>query len=532
MSSDRTPPPPFPQAQQYPQAQQFGQPAPGYQTNPSPVEDTYLPDPGQGALRPRRAGRRKGTVAAIATAAGVATVAAGGYFAYGMIGGGGERADAMLPSSAVAVVTVDLDPSASQKLGAVRFARKFPEAKNLDWDSADSDPRKWLYERMTQDYDKAPPWAEVNGWLGKRAGLAVVPPAGQESEPGAVIALQVSDQVKAKATLGRLTDPDTDQPVGVAGEGEWVLISRTQAAADAALASAKASPIAQDSTYKADVDALGDEGIANAWFDSARLGALAKGLPIGAGLTGLASAKGHGATTLRFDGTTLELAGSFRDGGPLSLSPAVSKPAELEAPAEAVAALSVAGLGEQLSTQWSTLLQEMGTVSGEVPTAAELEQQTGMKLPADLKALFGEQFTVILKATGDEPTVGVRVKSSDPELTPALDRLSELAQRQGTELVSSPFPGGYALGFGAGVQGLADGGTLSSTPAFTDAVPEVGKANAVGYLDISRTVEQFRGGGEWSAQERANVEPLKALGFSATADSATSSSFLIRLTTK
>jgi hypothetical protein len=447
----------------------------------------------------------------------------------------------MLPANAVTVVTVDLDPSVSQKAGAIQFARKFPRSKDLDWDSADKDPRKWVYEQVAKNEPTAPAWSEVTQWLGKRAGLAVLPPAAGTTEPSVVVALQVSDQAKAKASLAKMTDSGTKARVGVAGEGEWVLVSQTQAEADAALASAKGSSVADAPVYSADMKALGGEGIANVWLDYAGLASVssslaARGNEMTAGassLTGMAGMKGHGATTLRFDGAALELVGSFRDLNPATMPFAGSTTVDVSAPADAIGTFSVGGLGGQMAAQWQPILDQLNTLNGGSGkmTSADLEGQTGLKLPGDLEALLGDQLSLVVAGKAGDPSVGVKVKSSGPDLEGALGRLTALASdRAGTVLTPTTIPGGYALSFGTPVAGLTDEGTLDSAPAFTAAVPNAGKASAVGYLDIARAVTAFAG--DLSAADRADLAPLQSLGFSANRDGDSGSSFTMRLTTK
>jgi len=536
---------------QYPNSAQY----PGAPQNPStpqypgqaayPGQAPYQPGSGEmlgGTFLPQgKRARRKGPVAAVAGVVGMATLGAGGYFADGLVGGGGERADTMLPANAVAVITVDLDPSVSQKAGAIQFARKFPRSKDLDWDSADKDPRKWVYEQVSKGEPSAPPWSEVTRWLGKRAGMAVLPPAAGTTEPSVVVALQVSDQAKAKASLAKMTDSDTKAKVGVAGEGEWVLVSQTQAEADAALASAKGSSVSDAPVYSADMKALGGEGIANVWLDypglasvSDSLAARGNGMTASASsLTGMAGMKGHGATTLRFDGAALELVGSFRDLNQVTMPFAGSATVDVSAPADAIGTFSVGGLGAQMAVQWQPILDQINTLNGDSAkmTSADLEEQTGLKLPGDLTALLGDQLCLVVAGTAADPSVGLRVKSAGPDLEGALGRLTALATDQArTELTPTTIPGGYVLSFGTPVAGLTDDGTLDSAPAFTAAVPNAGQASAVGYIDIAKAVTAFAG--DMSEVDRAELAPLQSFGFSANRDGDTGSSFTMRLTTK
>ncbi|MFN8078728.1 MAG: hypothetical protein U0Q19_04110 [Kineosporiaceae bacterium] len=478
----------------------------------------------------RNRGRTAGIVAGVV---GAGVLAAGGYLAYAAVGGGGERADAHLPGTAVAAAMVDLDPSASQKLAAVRFAQKFPTSKNLDWDVADKDPRKWVYEQITKDEKSAPAWSEVRQWLGQRAGMAVLPPDAGSQEPIAVIAVQVTDLAKAKASLSKLDGAD-GKPAGVAGEGDWVIVSDTQAHASAAATAAKSDPLSERQAYADDGKAVGDTGIASVWADLAGIEKLqlsplpTSGLVTGSGAT----AKGHGMSVLRFDNDALELAGSFRDLGGAVAPKGKGSAVQVKAPAEAVGVLSLGGLGDEVAASWTDILDQVNSaqLTGSKVTTADLEEQTGLKLPGDLKALLGEQLDVIVAGAGAEPAIGVRVDSSAADLDQVLDRATKALSDQGMEQAPTRTPTGYTWQWGPAITGLADNGALVSSPAFRAAVPRADGASAVLYVDIARALEAFGKG--MSAEDAANLAPLQAFGMSASWSEDHTASYVLRLTAK
>ena len=209
---------------------------------------------------PARGKRGRGLLIVGATAAGVAVIATGAVAAKGLLGGG-SRADQHLPGTAIAAGMIDLDPSAGQKINALQFAHKFPKTGNLDWASADNDPRKWIYEQLVKGKDKAPSWSEVDAWLGPRAGFAALPPSGSGRTPVPVLAVQVKDVAKAKATL------TAQSSTFVAVDGDWIIVSDTQAHADAAVAATTSQPLSASATYLADMKAVGEPGIADVWVD-------------------------------------------------------------------------------------------------------------------------------------------------------------------------------------------------------------------------------------------------------------------------
>ena len=94
-------------------------------------------------------GRRFGWGRALAVgAAGLAAagVIGGAAFAWGALSGGGDQPEQHLPASSLVLFKVDLDPGASQKISAIRFAHRFAGfADDLD---ESQDLRRWFYEKV------------------------------------------------------------------------------------------------------------------------------------------------------------------------------------------------------------------------------------------------------------------------------------------------------------------------------------------------------------------------------------------------
>ena len=115
-------------------------------------------------------------------------VAGGGIFAYGKLNGGDQPA-AVLPGNAVAYARVDLNPSAGQKVAAMRFLLKFPSVKDkLGLTGDNDDLRQKLFELIKKyagddladvDFDK-----DIKPWLGDRAGMAALPAADGKRRAG------------------------------------------------------------------------------------------------------------------------------------------------------------------------------------------------------------------------------------------------------------------------------------------------------------------------------------------------------------
>jgi len=473
--------------------------------------------------------RGRGLLVAGAAASGVALVAAGAWVAQGLLGGG-SRADEHLPGTAAVAVLVDLDPSAGQKLGAVQFAHRFAATDRLDWGATGHDPRQWLYEHLTDRATDAPAWSEIDAWLGKRAGLAELPPSGSDTQPVTVVALQVTDVDRATTSLTR------GGRAFVAVDGDWVLVSDTQAHADAALRTTTSAPLSASPDFRADLLAIGEPGVADLWVDGPRVSRLAATVPGGlaGGLSGVLPAAtagagtvaGHGAVALRFDGATLELAGSFRGLGP-DARPSTPHAAVL-APADAAVAVSIAGLGEQVDRSWPTALERLGSRGSSVVT--QLQTQTGLQLPGDLVTLLGSQFTLTLSPADGRPNLAIRVVTpADP--SGPLDRLTAALAAVVPTVQSHRTSDGYVLALTEQASAaLADSGGLSTTPAFVAAVPHAGQADAVAYVDIPLLVQGYGKG--MSEADKAAIAPLGSLGMSSSRDDGGGSTFTVRLTTR
>ena len=147
-------------------------------------------------------GRRTGLVVGGVVAALV--LGGGAVFAAQKLSGGGAQPADVLPSDAYAYLRLDIDPSAGQKIAAVRFLGKLPQVKDT---LETGDPRKKLWELASKDasttasakfdYD-----ADIAPWLGDRVGAALRP-GGTEDTPNVAVALQVTDEAAAKDTLDR-----------------------------------------------------------------------------------------------------------------------------------------------------------------------------------------------------------------------------------------------------------------------------------------------------------------------------------------
>jgi len=326
-----------------------------------------------------------------------------------------------------------------------------------------------------------------------------------------------------------------------------VLVSDSPEHARIAQAATDSSPLSKSATFSDDVGALGDPGIASAWFDYGALSKIAGTTGAGGllGLNGLGKTlatqgsaqqllSGHGAIALRFSGAGLELAGKLRGLG-ATASAVELPPAKLNLPGDSLAVVQVAGLGDAVAKAWPDLIKQIAGISSTTPAelTSQLQDQTGLKLPGDLRPLLGNQLGVAVRAgKGKTPEVGVRVDSSSPDVKRVSGLLGKLAEDAGPAVTVRPFAGGYAVASTAAqADALTKGGNLADTQGFKDAVPDADGASIIMYVDLAKTIDLL-GSDSVSADAKKSLDVFQSVGFSAKSDGPGAQSFAFRLTTR
>ncbi|MGH8967750.1 MAG: DUF3352 domain-containing protein, partial [Actinomycetes bacterium] len=193
--------------------------------------------------------KRWGTLGAV-TAGVVGVVALGGWGAYALLAGGGDQPSEVIPANAAGFVSLDLDPSAAQKIEAIKILNKFPVLKK-ELDLSDrEDLRELVFTKIQDegtckdlDYEQ-----DVKPWIGDRIGLAGVP-VGDESAP--LVALQVSDQEAADTGVKALAKcAEAGEEFGYAFLDGYVLVSDSEKHADELAAAAEKASLADDPAFQ------------------------------------------------------------------------------------------------------------------------------------------------------------------------------------------------------------------------------------------------------------------------------------------
>ncbi len=501
-----------------------GTPAPAAAEGPAAEGVSFSDDSKRAA-----SGRRTGLIAGGL----VALLAVGGGIAFGVAklsGGGAQPAD-VIPADAIAYVRLDIDPSAGQKVAAVRFLSKFPGAKDV---FGSDDMRKGLWEQISKqstnscfkkfNFDK-----DIAPWLGDRAGVALRP-GKTGGEPNMVFVVQTSDEAQAKDTLAKLAAcNDSGGGTDVRTRNGYAVLT-PKGQGDAALAALDKGSLASNSTFTGDMSALGDQGVASMWFDAAKLAALAPQEP-GIDPSLLDNVKGRVAATVRFDPGFVELAGVRR--GMTNVKKVDGGGAELTSlPADTVGALQVSGGAQLIDGAWPDLKKALDTAAGDgSDVQSMLESQLGIKLPDDLKVLLGKSFTLALPEQdfGSQlPTVGLKVTGTDAkrasEVLTSIEDVSggafTLDKKVDSDRLYVATTPGYA-------DTLSQGGKLGDSDAFKTAIGDTAAMTTGLYVDLDRIEKYYLP--QVGSEAHDAVQALRAVGLNVSAKGDGEDTFSLRV---
>lgn len=480
---------------------------------------------------PQGRGTKRGLL--IGGAAAAVLLVGGGAFAYqARLAPQGGQPDSVIPSSALAYLRFDADPSVGQKIAATRFLGKLPQVGRQ---GTDLDVRRTLWtwavdaepKLKTLDYP-----TDVEPWLGDRAGLALLP-GGTKEQPRVVVAVAVKDEATAKAGIDKISaTAGGSTGLDVTTKDGFALVTQKGDGA-AVLADLAKGSLATNSTYTGDMSALGDTGIASAWVDSTGLGDIAKGLAAGStpvDPSQLASA-GRVSMALRFDADYVELAGSLRGGHAVGRSTSAQKGAGAASlPDDTMAAFQVNGLGDTVAAMWPE-------ISKAIPadTISQVESQLGVTLPGDLQLVLGRSLTLAMPkqdltalSGAHLPTVGIRDVTTDGPKVDAL--LTKLSQLGGADNVVKHGVDGntvYLATTDAYLARLQAPGGLGATDLFQKAVVGGDTASAVAFADLSGLKPTYID--QVPAAYRDVVSSLTGVGLSVTAPGDGTGTFSMRL---
>lgn len=493
--------------------------------------------------------RRTALIAAVSVAV-VAILGAGSFAAVKLLGGGPQPSEA-LPTSTIAFVAVDLDPSAGQKIEAIKMMRKFPDLKKHVNLHTGDDIRKYVFDEATKhngcsrlSYDK-----DIKPWLGERAALGAVDLGGKSPAP--VLALQYSDQDKATAGLDALVKCSDSNDVFFAFEDSYVVISDTAAHAKSIAADGKAHPLSGDSDFQRWTQAAGDPGVVSFYVAHKATDYFLRefGSQFASATTDLkrqfAAFQGM-AGTVRFADGGMELETAA---GGLNTAMSTARVGDVVSrlPGDTALALGF-GVPDDFASHIVDSLKSQGDMFDQ--GIKQLEQQTGLKLPEDLQTLFGNAVTfsvggkapldlTAIKKPEDVPA-GLAITGDPAKIKAVLDKVSKRTGRSLDDLGVNVQTGDGHIAIatsGSYARALIGGGKLGENASFTRVVPHADKANGVIYVDFNSAwrdsflaLAEKEGSAKDAEEFNANTKPLSALGISTWLDGKTAHA-LVKLTT-
>src|SRR5262245_35257001 len=458
------------------------------------------------AAQPRPPRRRSWLVAGVGALA-LALVAAGGVYAYTLLSGGGAQPEKYVPADAIGFVKVDLDPAAGQKVAALRFFRHFPGGGDV---LKGEDIREIVFRLLQQsddslaqlDFDK-----DIAPWLGDRLGVAFLPPSGAGEAPEVLGVLQVKDEDKAKGGLAKVFEGNAPAVVFTGG---YALLAADESAASAAKDEAAKGNLGDKSTFRDDLEPLGD-GVAAFWLDTAAMkDMLAPSLGAAVGqLSSVngggffdASFKGRVAGAVTFDAShadlTVRAIGTSPFGGPDAGFKPVG-PWLSTVPADTMVAFGISGLDKMIADVFTSFLgivqSEPSAGRGIESDLARLERETGLRLPDDVETLLGQRtlITVVSDVLSSNVPQGVamRAETNTAAAQKVLAKLQALLTRsdapvrltwraEGSDLV---------VGFSEGDLSAVQSGPGIGDSAADEALPNLDSAQEALWIDLDRIAE-------------------------------------------
>ncbi len=499
---------------------------------------------GQPPYREPSAKSRGVKAAIIATV--LALVVGGGAFAFykldpfNLFTAGPQAAEA-LPANAIFYVGVDLEPSAEQKVAALRFLNHFPAFREeVQIDDENADVRRRVFEEAAEDaedpacaaisYD-----ADIAPWIGGKFGVAgVAGPPG--TEPDVMLAMEVTDRDAASVGLEKLRScsDESEKDYGFAFTGDYAVLAETQALAEQFAASADDASLADDDDFNADMESLGDLGVATMWVDIA--GSIDAFAPVAPGsdeMDFLKTAYQRGAATIRFSSDSLEVVTAIYGDTP-SIDHGDNQIVDL--PESTVFAMSEAGGGERLDASWDDIMSAAKEEAGaDIETQiSQFEAETGLALPEDLSTLLGDNIMVAVDSEGltaaaieaEDPSLfnaGVRFTTDPAALNAIYDKVLALVDadaQQSLPFVKRDADDGIVIATNDGyAERLADlDGGLGDSGEFQSVTDDAAGKEFVLFFNWDSVEEQILQAAENTGAPPdviENLEPLRAFGITA-----------------
>ncbi len=342
----------------------------------------------------------------------LALLAGAGWLVLSMLRGATPAAAKGLPNSALAVVEVNLKPSAESQLAAKEFVEKFPILADRFKDVG-TDYKAALYNFLTVDASETPDFAEVSAWLGDSMAVGAVPDPTEPAGPERVLpvmSVEITNKDKALAFVNEHMsgyDPIIMDNLMVLAPAELSLTADWLGD----------NSIADLSEYNSDLSKLGDDNLATAWI-SEKFVETTMDQQSAAAFPKVRTAMGltikDGTLSLRSIATTAE--GVTVDGNVRDVA------AGLPANTAVAGAISIP---KEFADQLWSIAESAGENS---------MSSVGITSVEDLRTLLGTEITFTLDSS-EPPTAALAVRSDNPVKQQLL--LGNLLQQAGATPAAS-----------------------------------------------------------------------------------------------
>jgi hypothetical protein len=161
---------------------------------------------------------------------------------------------------------------------------------------------------------------------------------------------------------------------------------------------------------------------------------------------------------------------------------------------------------------------------------SEVEAESGLRLPDDLRTILGDNITLAVDSEGFTPeniesgdpgnfNFGARLTTDQAAIQDVVDRIDgKLAEEGMTEgLITEESDGGLVVASNQEyAELLATGGDLGSADGFGTAVPDAAESTVAFYVDFDRLAEAMAQDDSVDPENLDTIEPMRALGSSLT----------------
>ena len=517
---------------------------------------------------------------------GLAAVGAGAWAAWSFLTTGPQPAEA-LPASTLAYASVDLDPSGGQKVEALRTLNKFPAFEDEVGIGADDDVRKVLVEKILEDAPcEGLTWADdFESWLGDRAAVAAVDVG--EEEPEVVFVVQVKDADAAEDGLtaikqcsshtaqgAEVPDSSEESDGGWVIEGDWAVVSESEATAQKVVDAAQDGSLADDEEFQRWTGEAGDAGVATLYAGPEAGDWVADhageflGFPFGGSTDCASGSVSSDGDVMEFDGCADEgqseestdeeilpegfeqklrdfegLAVTVRfDDGAIEVETAGD--ADLlghgllgtGAGADVMSTLpsdTTAAFGVGFDDGWFTSLMEytapyIGDTDDIDELMAQMEDESGLELPEDVETLLGESAVLSVgsdfdpdsffeSTDGSDVPIALKVKGDADEIEAVLEKLRAQFPADETAVLDSQTEGDViVIGPNADYREHVLGeGDLGDSDVFQDVVREADAADLVFFVNVNELDAAIEAIAEGDEELADNLKPVSGFGSTA-----------------